>query len=100
MVFEAMRPDEIIMDVILTEKRRDRKSKPYGTSVSRGQGNERKPVKRDLERELRESGSLKPKEECNLRRCEWSIGLKVASFITSSWRMLTLNTFVTEHILL
>ena len=57
--------------------------------MSRGLGNEREPIKGDLARKLRENYSLKSKEEYNLRRREWSIALKVASFITSSWRVLT-----------
>lgn len=68
--------------------------------MSRGLGNEREPVKGDLARKLRENCSLKSKEEYNLRRREWSIVLKVASFITSSWRVLTQNTFVVEYFLL
>ena len=58
---------------------------------------EMKPGKGDLERELSKSGFLMPKEEGNLRRCEWSILLKVDGFITSSWRMLTENNFTIEY---
>lgn len=46
-----MRVDEIIKDVILTKKRP--KNKLWCISKSRDQGNERKPAKGDLERELK-----------------------------------------------
>ena len=68
---------------MLTEKRRDPKTKLWDTSMFRTQGNESESVKGDLERKLGARGFLKPKEECNLRRRAWSIGLRVAGIITS-----------------
>ena len=45
-----MRLGEIINDAILRKKKKAPKIKLQGTSISRGLGNEREPVKGDLER--------------------------------------------------